>query len=147
MHNLYCGYWYVGRPTLDELRKDLREMMKKVRPDFEGPVEARSESSILELQARSFKPVRILYMISPEEIKANPCKGASRIRLIETQDLTGGGDHWQVIIVSPAFEGKGLLEQHRMVNEALKEADGRPEYPRAGTEDLFSPAQWEKLGS
>lgn len=38
IHNLYCGYWYVGRPSLDELRIDLREMMKKVRPDFTGPV-------------------------------------------------------------------------------------------------------------
>ncbi|HXG52334.1 MAG TPA: hypothetical protein VNN77_13140 [candidate division Zixibacteria bacterium] len=35
IHNLYCGYWYVGRPTLDELRIDLREMMKKVRSDFD----------------------------------------------------------------------------------------------------------------
>ena len=35
VHNLYCGYWYVGRPTLDELRMDLRAMMKKVRPDFD----------------------------------------------------------------------------------------------------------------
>ena len=35
VHNLYCGYWYVGRPTLDELRKDLREMTKKVRADFD----------------------------------------------------------------------------------------------------------------
>jgi peroxiredoxin len=35
VHNVYCGYWYVGRPTLDELRVDLREMMKKVRPDFD----------------------------------------------------------------------------------------------------------------
>jgi peroxiredoxin len=38
IHNLYCGYWYLGRPTLDELRKDLREMMRKVRPDFAGPI-------------------------------------------------------------------------------------------------------------
>ena len=38
IHNLYCGYWYVGRPMLDELRGDLREMMRKVRRDFEGPV-------------------------------------------------------------------------------------------------------------
>ena len=38
IHNLYCGYWYVGRPTLDELRRDLREMMRKVRRDFAGPV-------------------------------------------------------------------------------------------------------------
>jgi peroxiredoxin len=35
VHNLYCGYWYVGRPTLDELRMDLRAMMKKVRTDFD----------------------------------------------------------------------------------------------------------------
>lgn len=35
VHNLYCGYWYVGRPTLDELRMDLRQMMKQVRPDFD----------------------------------------------------------------------------------------------------------------
>jgi peroxiredoxin len=35
VHNVYCGYWYVGRPTLDELRMDLREMMKKVRADFD----------------------------------------------------------------------------------------------------------------
>ena len=38
IYNLYCGYWYVGRPMLDELRRDLREMMRKVRRDFEGPV-------------------------------------------------------------------------------------------------------------
>jgi peroxiredoxin len=35
VHSVYCGYWYVGRPTLQELRMDLREMMKKVRPDFD----------------------------------------------------------------------------------------------------------------
>ena len=35
VHNIYCGYWYVGRPTLDELRQDLRAMMKKVRADFD----------------------------------------------------------------------------------------------------------------
>ena len=38
IHNLYCGYWYLGRPTLDELRMDLRAMLKIVRPDSQGPV-------------------------------------------------------------------------------------------------------------
>lgn len=38
IHNLYNGYWYLGRPTLDELRADLRAMLKIVRPDFMGPV-------------------------------------------------------------------------------------------------------------
>ncbi len=35
VHNIYCGYWYVGRPTLDELRQDLRVMMKICRADFD----------------------------------------------------------------------------------------------------------------
>jgi peroxiredoxin len=38
IHNIYNGYWFVGRPTLEELRRDLREMMRQVRPDFEGPI-------------------------------------------------------------------------------------------------------------
>ena len=35
IHNLYCGYWYVGRPTVEELRQDLRAMMKQARKDFD----------------------------------------------------------------------------------------------------------------
>jgi acid stress-induced BolA-like protein IbaG/YrbA len=84
-------------------------------------------------------------MITPEEIKQTLSK-ALPVTLVETQDLTGGGDHWQVIIVSSAFEGKGLLEQHRIVNEALKEplADQRIHALALKT---YSPAQWEKLGA
>jgi len=41
-------------------------------------------------------------MITSEEIKASLTK-ALPVSLIETQDLTGGGDHWQLIVVSPAF--------------------------------------------
>jgi acid stress-induced BolA-like protein IbaG/YrbA len=84
-------------------------------------------------------------MISPEEIKETLSK-ALPLTLVETQDLTGGGDHWQLIIVSPAFEGKGLIEQHRLVNEALKEplSDQRI---HALSLKTFSPAQWDKLGS
>ena len=84
-------------------------------------------------------------MISPDEIKSTLSKGLP-VSLVETQDLTGGGDHWQVIIVSPAFEGKGLVEKHRMVNEVLKEplADQRI---HALSLKTYSPAQWDKLGS
>jgi peroxiredoxin len=35
VHNIYCGYWYIGRPTVEDLRQDLRAMMKKCRPDFD----------------------------------------------------------------------------------------------------------------
>ena len=38
---------------------------------------------------------------------------------VDVLDRTGGGDHFQVIVESPAFEGVSLVEQHRMVNRAL----------------------------
>ena len=84
-------------------------------------------------------------MITPQEIKETLSKSLP-VSLVEAQDLTGGGDHWQVIIVSPAFEGKGLVEQHRMVNEALKEAIGDQRIHALALK-TYSPAQWEKLGA
>ena len=38
---------------------------------------------------------------------------------LAVQDRTGGGDHFQVVVASPRFEGLPLLEQHRLVNETL----------------------------
>jgi stress-induced morphogen len=38
---------------------------------------------------------------------------------LEVQDRTGAGDHFQVTVASPRFQGLSLLEQHRLVNEAL----------------------------
>jgi peroxiredoxin len=32
---IYNGYWFFGRPTLDELRHDLRAVTKKCRPDWD----------------------------------------------------------------------------------------------------------------
>jgi stress-induced morphogen len=40
---------------------------------------------------------------------------------LSVQDRTGGGDHFQVTVVSPRFDGLPLLEQHRLVNDALAE--------------------------
>jgi len=38
---------------------------------------------------------------------------------LDVQDRTGTGDHFQVTVASPRFAGLSLLEQHRLVNEAL----------------------------
>jgi stress-induced morphogen len=38
---------------------------------------------------------------------------------LAVDDRTGGGDHFQVSVTSPRFDGLPLLEQHRLVNEAL----------------------------
>ena len=37
VHREYDGYWSVGRPTLDELIRDLREVSAALRPDWEAP--------------------------------------------------------------------------------------------------------------
>jgi stress-induced morphogen len=38
---------------------------------------------------------------------------------LSVEDRTGGGDHFQVTIATPRFAGLSLLDQHRLVNEAL----------------------------
>jgi len=40
---------------------------------------------------------------------------------LRVEDRTGGGDHFQVTVASPRFSGLSLLDQHRLVNEALAE--------------------------
>jgi len=38
---------------------------------------------------------------------------------LDVEDRTGTGDHFQVVVASPAFDGLALLDQHRRVNDAL----------------------------
>jgi stress-induced morphogen len=38
---------------------------------------------------------------------------------LSVEDRTGTGDHFQVTVASPRFAGLSLLDQHRLVNEAL----------------------------
>jgi len=38
---------------------------------------------------------------------------------LRVEDRTGGGDHFQVTVTTPRFNEMPLLEQHRLVNEAL----------------------------
>ncbi len=35
VHKIYMGYWFFGRPTLEELRQDLRTVTRKCRPDWD----------------------------------------------------------------------------------------------------------------
>ena len=47
-------------------------------------------------------------------------------RELAVLDRTGGGDHFQVTVVSPRFNGLSLVEQHRLVYAELERpmADG-----------------------
>jgi len=42
----------------------------------------------------------------------------------EVHDMTGTNDHFQVVVVCPEFEGKGMVTRHRMVYAALGNAVG-----------------------
>jgi stress-induced morphogen len=45
---------------------------------------------------------------------------------VDVIDRTGGGDHFQVIVTSPRFDGLTLVDQHKLVYDALAQplADG-----------------------
>jgi stress-induced morphogen len=40
-------------------------------------------------------------------------------REVAVQDRTGDGDHFQITVVSPRFNGLSLLDQHRLIYDAL----------------------------
>jgi stress-induced morphogen len=40
---------------------------------------------------------------------------------LSVEDRTGGGDHFQVTVETPRFNGLSLLHQHHLVNDALAE--------------------------
>jgi peroxiredoxin len=35
IHSLYNGYWYWGRPSTEDLRRDLRDVTREIRPDWD----------------------------------------------------------------------------------------------------------------
>jgi stress-induced morphogen len=45
---------------------------------------------------------------------------------LDVVDRTGGGDHFHVTVASGQFDGLGLVDQHRLVYDALADplADG-----------------------
>ncbi|MCZ6650162.1 MAG: BolA family transcriptional regulator [Acidobacteria bacterium] len=57
----------------------------------------------------------------------------------------GGGRHFNITLVSAAFDGHSLLEQHRMVNAVLKDLLGG-EIHALGLHTVPA-TEWEKGGS
>ena len=53
-------------------------------------------------------------MISLDQVEAMIKSGLPDAE-VAVQDLTGGGDHYQVAIVSSKFEGLSLVKRHQLV--------------------------------
>ncbi|MCB1214864.1 MAG: BolA family transcriptional regulator [Deltaproteobacteria bacterium] len=57
------------------------------------------------------------------------------------QDLTGTMDHFQVLAISPDFEGKTMIEQHQMIYAAL--GDAMKEAIHALSIKSYTPEEWK----
>lgn len=69
----------------------------------------------------------------------NICFFFTNQQVIDESDGCGG--KFAALIVSKQFEGKGLLQRHRLVNAALTE---ELKTIHAFSQKTFTPAQWEE---
>jgi len=60
-------------------------------------------------------------MVSPNQVE-DMIKTALPDAQVQVQDLTGGGDHYQAVVVSAEFSGKTLVQQHQLVYGAVRQA-------------------------
>jgi len=59
-------------------------------------------------------------MVQPDAVQ-DAIRPALPDAAVEVEDLTGGGDHLQVRVVSSAFAGLSRVKQHQLVYGALRQ--------------------------
>lgn len=62
---------------------------------------------------------------------------------VHLADLTGTQDHYEARVVTKAFEGKSMVEQHQLVYRALGDAIHGPIHALALT--TYTPEAWTKV--
>ena len=80
-------------------------------------------------------------MVTPEQVKIwieESLSGASA-------DVNGDGRHFEAVVICPDFDGKSMLEQHRMVYGGL--GDKMDETIHALSLRTFTPEQWNSRSS
>jgi len=75
--------------------------------------------------------------VTPEDVKGYIQQGLE----CEHLHVDGDGRHFEAVIVSKAFEGKGMLQQHRLVYQVLGD---RMEKIHAVSMKTLTPEQWAK---
>ena len=79
-------------------------------------------------------------MVTPESVKNGIAAGLACERL----EVIGDGQHFQALIVSPAFEGKSRVQRHQLVYKALGER--MREEIHALSMQTLTPAEAEQNG-
>lgn len=80
--------------------------------------------------------------IPPNEIKTR-LTAAFPDADVHVVDLTGTQDHYEARVVTKAFEGKSMIEQHQLVYGALGDAIHGPIHALALT--TYTPEVWTKV--
>lgn len=83
-------------------------------------------------------------MISPDEI-TTLIQAELPNAQIQVQDLTGGGDHYQVVVVSDRFAGKSLIQQHQLVYGAVRKAMATDQIHALALK-TYTPQTWQSPG-
>jgi acid stress-induced BolA-like protein IbaG/YrbA len=84
-------------------------------------------------------------MITKDQVEAMIKAGLPDAQ-VQVHDLTGGGDHYQVTVVSSQFAGKGLVQQHQLVYGALRQAMST-EAIHALALKTYTPEAWQAAAS
>lgn len=84
-------------------------------------------------------------MISPQQVE-DMIKVEIPDAQVQVEDLTGGGDHYQVTVVSTRFAGKGLVQQHQLIYGALRQAMSS-EAIHALALRTYTPQAWQATGA
>ncbi|OCQ92016.1 hypothetical protein BCD67_21625 [Oscillatoriales cyanobacterium USR001] len=79
-------------------------------------------------------------MINPSQVVAMIQAGLPDAK-VQVDDLTGGGDHYQAIVVSSEFEGKTRVKQHQLVYGTLKDAMATEAIHALGLK-TYTPTEW-----
>ncbi len=64
---------------------------------------------------------------------------------VEVRDTTGTGDHFEARVVTDAFQGKSMIEQHQLVYAPLKDLLATGELHALALK-TYTPEQWKKFG-
>lgn len=79
-------------------------------------------------------------MVTPDRVRA-AIEAHLPDAQVAVEDLTGGGDHYQAVVVSTAFEGKTLVQQHQLIYQALRD-DLKSEAIHALALKTYTPEAW-----
>lgn len=81
-------------------------------------------------------------MVEPEVLETRIRAALPDAEHVRIEDLTGTKDHFQAVVVSPAFRAMSRVEQHQAVYRALGELMAGPVHALAL--QTYTPEAWQQ---